>query len=154
MGYKNPCSFLSLLVFCLLWFSLFTVNDLFITNIHFLSWMSTFPFSISNFTFPMSTFSSFFLCDVVISNLSGVFINPLKEFAVDSNILVRHTSVWWVHRLSSFAPWQLLPYLWSWLYLCLYLLFLYQPSVSSFPEKNNSLTFDFVRLSYNFFIEL
>ena len=36
----------------------------------------------------------------------------------------------------------------------LYLLFLYQPSVSSFLEKNNSLTFDFVRLSHNFFIEL
>ena len=36
----------------------------------------------------------------------------------------------------------------------LYLLFLYQPSVSSFLEKNNSLTLDFVRLSHNFFIEL
>ena len=31
----------------------------------------------------------FFLCDVVISNLSGVFINPPKEFAVDSDILIR-----------------------------------------------------------------
>ena len=31
----------------------------------------------------------FFLCNVVISNLSGVFINPLKEFAVDRDILIR-----------------------------------------------------------------
>ena len=31
----------------------------------------------------------FFLCDVVISNLSGVFINTPKEIAVDRDILIR-----------------------------------------------------------------
>ena len=30
----------------------------------------------------------FFLCNVVISNPSGVFINTLKEFAVDRDILI------------------------------------------------------------------